>query len=156
MKFTVNTGNPNFSNNSLKSGNRLATYRQTQKEHDDLLDISNLPDYPFYELMEDGPEKEEFKNYLVVQAIQREKDDPKYWDDEEPRKPISQSSSWVGDIDFNPETNLITVALGDKGKTKTIYGTADDAAEWVNAQSIGQKANKDLLGNRIKKVKSKI
>lgn len=153
MKFTVNTGNPNFSNNSLKSGNRLATYRQTQQEHDDLLDISNLPDYPYYMAMPEGPEKEEFKNYLVVQAIQREKDDPKYWDDEEPRKPISQSSSWVGDIDFNPETNLITIALGNKGTTKTIYGTADDAAEWVNAQSIGQKANKDLLDHRIKKVK---
>ena len=156
MKFTVNTGNPSFSDNALKRGDRLATYRQTQQEHDDLLDISTLPDYPFYELMKDGPEKEEFKNYLVVQAIQREKDNPKYWDDEEPRKPISQSSSWVGDIDFNPETNLITVALGDKGTTKTIYGNGDDAADWVNAQSIGQKANHDLLGRKIKNVKSKI
>ena len=33
MKFTVNNGNPSFSNNALKSGNRLATYRQTQQEH---------------------------------------------------------------------------------------------------------------------------
>lgn len=153
MKFTVNNGNPSFSNNALKSGNRLATYRQTQQEHDDLLDISNLPDYPYYVTMPEGPEKEEFKNYLVVQAIQREKDDPKYWDEEEPRKPISQSSSWVGDIEYNPDNNLITIALGNKGTTKTVYGNADDAADWVNAQSIGQKANKDLLGHRIKKVK---
>lgn len=153
MKFTVNNGNPSFSNNALKSGNRLATYRQTQQEHDDLLDISNLPDYPFYVAMPEGPEKEEFKDYLVVQAIQREKDDPKYWDEDEPRKPIDQSSSWVGDIEYNPDNNLITIALGNKGKTKTVYGTADDAADWVNTQSIGQKANKDLLGHRIKKVK---
>ena len=108
MKFTVNNGNPSFSNNALKSGNRLATYRQTQQEHDDLLDISNLPDYPFYVAMPEGPEKEEFKDYLVVQAIQREKDDPKYWDEEEPRKPIAQSSSWVGDIEYNPDNNLTT------------------------------------------------
>lgn len=156
MKFTVNSGNPSFSDNALKNGNRLATYRQTQQEHDDLLDISTLPDYPFYELMKDGPEKEEFRNYLVVQAIQREKDEPKYWDDEEPRKPISQSSSWVGDIDYDPNNNLITIALGDKGTTKTIYGNSDDAADWVNAKSIGQKANYDLLGRKIKNVKSKI
>ena len=155
MKFIVNSGNPSFSDNALKSGNRMATYRQTQKEHDDLLDISNLPDYPLYVAMPQGPQKEEFKNYLVVQAIQREKDNPKYWDDKEPRLPISQSSSWVGDIDFSPENNLITVALGDKGKTKTVYGTADDAADWVNAQSIGKKANQDLFGYRINKVKSK-
>ena len=155
MKFTVNSGNKSYSDNSLKNGNRLATYRQTKKEHDDLLDISNLPDYPFYMAMPEGPQKEEFKKYLVVQAIQREKDSPKYWDDKEPRLPITQSSSWVGDIDFNPETNLITVALGDKGTTKTVYGTADDAADWVNAQSIGKKANKDLIDRSIKKVKSK-
>lgn len=155
MKFTVNSGNKSYSDNALKSGNRLATYRQTQQEHDDLLDISNLPDYPLYVAMPEGPQKIEFKNYLVAQAIQREKDSPKYWDDTEPRQPISQSSSWVGDIDFNPEANLITVALGDKGTTKTVYGTADDAADWVNAQSIGKKANKDLISHRIKKVKSK-
>ena len=155
MKFTVNTGNKSYSDNALKSGNRLASYRQTKQEHDDLLDISNLPDYPFYMAMPEGPQKEEFKDYLVVQAIQREKDDPKYWNDKEPRQPISQSSSWVGDIDFNPETNLITVALGNKGTTRTVYGTADDAADWVNAPSIGKKANKDLIDRKIKKVKSK-
>ena len=29
MKFTVNSGNKSFSDNALKNGNRLATYRQT-------------------------------------------------------------------------------------------------------------------------------
>ena len=154
MKFIVKSGKKSYSDNALKGGNRLATYRQTEQEHDDLLDISNLQDYPLYMAMPDGPQKVEFKNYLVEQAIQREKDNPKYWNDEKPRKPISQSSSWVGDIDFNPEANLITVALGDKGTTKTVYGTADDAADWVNASSLGKKANKDLISHRIKKVKS--
>ena len=32
-------------NNAAKSGNRLATERQTQIEHNDLLDIRTMPGY---------------------------------------------------------------------------------------------------------------
>ena len=44
MLFDVISGN-GLSNNVLKSGDRQATYRQTQEEHDNLLDITTLPGY---------------------------------------------------------------------------------------------------------------
>lgn len=144
MKFKVNTG-AGLDDNVMKAGNRDATRRQTEFEHNQLLDITTLPSYKFYEALPEGPRKELARRQLMRQAIKREQEEAKYWDDETPREPIFQSSSWVGDIDYDPYANLITVALGN-GTTKATYGNEKNAADYVNAPSIGKKVNRDLLG----------
>lgn len=56
-----------------------------------------------------------------------------------------QSSSWVGDVDYDPNANLVTVAIGKLGKSKTKYATPRDAAAYVNAPSIGKHVNKEMF-----------
>ena len=57
MKFKVNTG-AGLGDNVMKAGNRDATRRQTEFEHNQLLDITTLPAYKFYEALPEGPQKE--------------------------------------------------------------------------------------------------
>ena len=65
----------------------------------------------------------------------------KYWNDQYPRRPITQSSSWISGIDFDPMTNYMSVQMN--GKTYG-YGGIDPTqmANIINSQSIGYEFNK--------------
>lgn len=168
MQFLVQHGLNSYSNNALKSGDREAVRRQTQLEHDYLTDPKNLPEYHMIrstlaakkravDMMPPGPQKVAAESaYLAeynaemaklkAKAELNERESPHYWDDATPRRPVAQSSSWVGDITYNPNANIVTIALGDKGKSRSKYATPKDAADWVDADSIGKKVNRELLG----------
>jgi hypothetical protein len=133
MLFDIITGK-GLSNNVLKSGDRLAAERQTPLEHEELLDERNLPGYREAMMLE-GPARLMAIQQLRAQAALREAEYPKYWDDEVPRRPISQSSSWVGDIDYDPYSNVMQVQLGNK--IYTYSKTPDQVAQIVNSPSIG-------------------
>lgn len=146
MQFTVLTGEKWLAENALKSGDRNATRMQSKEEHARLIDPKLQPEYRLIEKMPTGPQKAAALNALKAKCKLREAGEVKYWtDDKRPRRPIAQSSSWVGDIDFDPERNMITIALGDKGASKTIYGNEREAADLVNAESIGKYVNRNIF-----------
>lgn len=133
MLFNILTG-AGLSNNALKSGDRQASFRQTPYEHEQLLDETNLPGYR-EAMMLPGPERLMAIQQLRAQAALREAEYPKYWDDQYPRRDISQSSSWVGDVDFDPYSNVMQVQLGNK--VYTYSETPDQVAEFINSPSLG-------------------
>lgn len=122
--------------NALKSGDRRATERQTKSEHDDLLDISSLPEYQAVMAMPPGPQRDMAIRALNAEAQLMEKGYPKYWEDEYPRRTISQSSSWVGNVDYDPNTNTMNVDLGGKIYTYPDV-TPDGLARFLNSGSLG-------------------
>lgn len=137
MLFDIITGK-GLSNNVLKSGDRLAAERQTPLEHEELLDERNLPGYR-EAMMLQGPARLMAIQQLRAQAALREAEYPKYWDDQYPRRDIAQSSSWVGDIDYDPYSNVMQVQLGNK--VYTYSKTPDQVAQIINSPSIGEKFN---------------
>lgn len=142
MKFNVMNGNPSLAGNALLAGDRRAAERQTQQEHDALLDITTLPDYQKVLMMPPGPQKSLAIAALNAEAELREAEYPKYWNDQNPRRPLYQSSSFVGDVDEDPASNILTVRLGDK--TYTYAAPPSQAADFVNAPSMGKYFNNIL------------
>jgi hypothetical protein len=137
MLFDIITGK-GLSNNVLKSGDRLAAERQTPLEHEELLDERNLPGYR-EAMMLQGPARLMAIQQLRAQAALREAEYPKYWDDQYPRRDIAQSSSWVGDIDYDPYSNVMQVQLGNK--VYTYSKTPEQIAEIINSPNIGEYFN---------------
>jgi len=145
MHFSVYNGDTSLAGNALKAGNREATKRQTQQEHDDLLDITTLPEYQQFMALPPAA-KAIAMQALQAQAEERERLDPRYWLDANPRRAISQSSSWVGDFDYDPTANYLLVKMGNKD-----YAFAgmqpETVAEWINSPSLGQYFNNYIKGN---------
>lgn len=125
-------------NNNIRTGDRLATERQTPQEHEDLLDERNLPGYR-EAMMLQGPARLMAIQQLRAQAALREAEYPKYWDDQYPRRDIAQSSSWVGDIDYDPYSNVMQVQLGNK--IYTYSKTPDQVSQILNSPNIGDYFN---------------
>jgi hypothetical protein len=141
MHFDVLTGISSLAGNALRSGDRTAAERQSPFEHENLLDEKNLPGYWEAVAMPPGPYRDLALNALKAEAIRRESEIPKYWNDQFPRRPITQSSSWISGIDFDPTTNYAFVQTKD-GKSYG-YGGIDAAsmANIINSQSIGKEFN---------------
>ena len=142
MHFDVMSGIPSLAGNALKGGDRTAAERQTPFEHDSILDEKNLPEYPAVLMMPAGPQRDLALNALKAEAMRREADLPKYWNDQYPRRPITQSSSWISGIEYDPVTNYAQMQTRD-GKTYG-YGGIDPSqmANILNSQSIGDEFNK--------------
>lgn len=126
--------------NALKSGDRLATERQTQSEHDKLLDISSLPEYQAVISMPPGPQRDMAIKALNAEAQLMEKEYPKYWNDEYPRRPISQSSSWVGNVQYDPSSQVMNIQLGNKTYSYPNV-SPEGAARFLNSDSLGRFLN---------------
>ena len=133
MLFDIITGK-GLSNNVLKSGDRLAAERQTPLEHEELLDERNLPGYREAMLLQ-GPARLMAIQQLRAQAALREAEYPKYWLDEYPRRDISQSSSFIGDINYDPYSNLAQIQIGNK--VYSYSRTPEQIAEMINSPSLG-------------------
>jgi len=138
MLFDIITGN-GLGSNILKSGDRQATFRQTPQEHEELLDERTIPGYQEAMTLQ-GPARLFAIQQLRAKAALREAEYPKYWDDEYPRRPIDQSSSWVGDINYDPYSNVAQVQLGNKVYSYSM--SPNRIAEILNSPSIGQEFNK--------------
>lgn len=138
MLFDIITGN-GLGSNVLKSGDRQATFRQTPQEHEELLDERTIPGYQEAMTLH-GPARLFAIQQLRAKAALREAESPHYWDDEYPRRPIDQSSSWVGDINYDPYSNVAQVQLGNKVYSYSM--SPNRIAEILNSPSIGQEFNK--------------
>ena len=139
MLFNVLTGK-SLTSNAMKSGDRNATRRQTKEEHDALLDIRTLPEYKAILAMPPGPQKSLAIAALNAEAELREREYAKYWDDQYPRRNISQSSSWVGPAMYEPQTQLLTIELGGKSYTYPNV-SPEGVARFLNSQSLGKFLN---------------
>lgn len=138
IHFDVMTG-AGLGDNAMLGGIREAAERQTQAEHEGLLDITTLPDYQ--KIMATQPEAlPMFMPSLIAQAELREAEYPKYWDDSVPRREITQSSSFVGNMDYDPYTNMVMAQIGRKVYP---YVGMDPVrmAEWLNWPSMGRYYN---------------
>lgn len=135
MLFEVMTGK-GLSDNATKSGNRLAVERQTLSEHNDLLNPAVQFPKEYYEVMSmpPGPVKSMLLEQLKLRTEETEKDFPRYWNDEVPRKPVSQSSSFIGNINFDPNSNMANVQMGDKLYLYPM--TSNEVADWLNSPSM--------------------
>ena len=145
MLFQVMTGSPSLANNATRGGDKNARYRQTQEEHDKLLDVRTLPSYQRILAMPPGPEKFIAIAALNAEADLREREYAKYWNDATPRRPISQSSSWIGNFDYDPYSQILQVQMGDKWYTFPAF-TPEHVGNWLNSESLGRYFNKNLRG----------
>lgn len=130
-------------NNVLKSGNRDATIRQTPTQHEELLDVRTIPGYREATLLPE-PQRSMALAGLRARAELREMEDPRYWSDEYPRRNINQSSSFIGDINFDPYSNSAQIQIGNK--VYSYYRTPSQIAEMINSPSLGSYFNHELKG----------
>lgn len=143
IHFDVMTG-AGLGNNALIGGVREAVERQTPYEHEALLDVTTLPDYQ--RIMTTNPSAlAMFMPSLIAQAELREAEYPKYWDDSVPRRDVTQSSSFVGPMDYDPYSNMVMVQLNNRVYP---YVGMDPVrmAEWLNYPSLGQYYNRFVKG----------
>lgn len=129
--------------NALKSGDRLATERQSQAEHNKLLDISSLPEYQVVMAMPPGPQRVMAIKALNAKAQLIEKEFPKYWNDEYPRRPITQSSSFIGDVNYDPYSQVMNVEVGNRTYSYPSQ-SPNDVANFLNSNSLGRYYNNIL------------
>lgn len=129
--------------NALKSGDRLATQRQTQAEHNKLLDIRTMPEYTAVMSMPPGPQRAMAIRALNAKAQLREREYAKYWDDKYPRRSISQSSSWVGDVNYDPYSQVMNVEVGNMTYSYPSQ-SPNDVANFLNSNSLGRYYNNIL------------
>ena len=143
IHFDVMTG-AGLGNNALIGGVREAVERQTPYEHEALLDVTTLPDYQ--RIMTTNPSAlAMLMPSLIAQAELREAEFPKYWDDSVPRRDVTQSSSFVGPMDYDPYSNMAMVQLNNRVYP---YVGMDPVrmAEWLNYPSMGQYYNRFVKG----------
>jgi hypothetical protein len=124
MLFRVLTG-AGYGGNSGATGNREARVIQPLSERRMML--SSIPDsvveadednlYNYVMSMPEGPAKE-----IAIDEMMTERMSPKYWyGDETPRDhTLRSSSSWVGDLDYDPNTGVLRM-----GKYMVIADPAD-------------------------------
>lgn len=144
MRFHVDTGE-SLAGNALKGGYRLAVERQTPIEHQQLLDITNYPEYADILSLPSGAARAIAYRALQARAAEAERAYPKYWLDQEPRRQVSQSSSFIGDFDYEPESQMLTVDIG--GRPYLFPGfTPEHVAEWLNSPSLGKYFLANLKG----------
>lgn len=129
--------------NALKSGDRLATQRQTQAEHNKLLNIRTLPEYTAVMSMPPGPQRVMAIRALNAKAQLMEKEYPKYWNDEYPRRPITQSSSFIGDVNYDPYSQVINVEVGNRTYSYPSQ-SPKNVANFLNSNSLGRYYNNIL------------
>lgn len=135
MIFNVLTSKGGTGN--IKSGDRRATERQTESEHDKLLDIRSLPEYQAVMSMPYGPQRVMALRALNAKVQLMEKEYPKYWNDEYPRRTISQSSSWIGDVNYDPQSKVMIVGMGNNSQAYPNQ-SPEDVANFVNAPSMSK------------------
>ena len=129
--------------NALKSGDRLATERQTQAEHNKLLNISSLPEYKAVISMPPGLQRVMAIRALNAKAQLMEKEFPKYWNDEYPRRPITQSSSFIGDVNYDPYSQVMNLEVGNRTYSYPSQ-SPNDVANFLNSNSLGRYYNNIL------------
>lgn len=128
MRFGLGFGTRNV---LLNRGNSDAAYRQSPAEHEQVLHMFERP----------GQTPAE-KLLAAEQGEIAEKELPRYWDDDIPRRDVGGSSSWVDEVEYLPSMGIAILHAG--GKQYYYPMTADEAGNWITSDSIGQFYNQNL------------
>lgn len=142
MLFEVLTGG---GHNNGGTGPRDAAFMQTQYEHDAMMEPVYWPDllaqYRQALALPPGPVRSATLEYLKSEAESREARAPKYWYTGNTERPKhGQTSSWVGNIDYDPRARTANIQMGDK--IYTYVGVSPDRmAELLTSPSIGRMLN---------------
>ena len=142
IMFRVLTGE-GLGDNAALGGERAAVQRQTESEHIRLLDPATNPetsrDYA-QALMLPYPQRLMAIEALKKRAELYERSIPEYWDDMVPRRNVSQSSSWVGDVRYDPASKIAYINLGGNWFSYPNV-TPDGMARFLNSDSLGRFLN---------------
>lgn len=131
--------------NNGGSGPKDAAYMQSESLHQRLLEPEYWPDLqPRYEAAKRLPEgalRTSTIEYLKSLAEEHEAKYPKYWKSGNTERPKhGQTSSWVGNINYDPETRTALINIGDKEYTY-IGVTPGRMAQLLTSPSIGHMLN---------------
>ena len=129
MRFNIGFG----TRNALQNGE--AAYRQSQAEHDELLHKYERP----------GQTPQE-KLLAAEKGELEEKLNPKYWDDDIPRRDLNATSSWVDHIEYLPSLGI--AILHNEGKQYYYPMTSKEVGDWMNSDSIGSYFDKNVKSRR--------
>ena len=114
-----------------------AAYRQTSMEHQAAID-----NFTRKRLMQG-------EDPLIARYNAEYVDEPtqivKYWEDEEPRRPINADSTWIRSIEYLPDAGIAQMNT-DNGSY--IYPATDDmVGDWVTSDmGVGNYFNKFIKG----------
>lgn len=131
MKFSIGyipPGSPGSTmtrNGARNSPVKEAAYRQTAKQHKDMLDKFKKAGMSPAQLM-----------LAQVQGEQLERLNPRYWNDDRPRRDLRPQSSWIDEVEYLPDLGL--GVLKTKGREYYYPMTAVQAAHWMLAPSLGR------------------
>lgn len=149
IRFNVATGLP-YTRNALLSGNPNARIQQDDWIHGRLLDVKTVPGYNRYlALRRVNPlAAQALLQGLKTKAAERERQDPRYWrTDVSPRRPVSSSSSWIGDATYDPVGKNLLIKIG--AKTYTVPGqTAQQVKAFLESPSLGRYFNQHYRTSR--------
>lgn len=160
MKFGINVYPMGTHNADFKSSGRAfkkAAFMQTDKQHEDALKkFTKERERQFIRI---GMSPAQIANAKVRARNWAENfDEPKkveeYWKrDQEPRRPISLSSSWVGGVHIVPSLGLARLNLN--GRNYSYALTPEFVGKMLTSNSIGQYYNRNLRGDTAHFTKSK-
>ena len=160
MQFDINVYPDGTHNKDFKNSGRAykdAAFKQTDKEHEDAIDkFTKERERQFVRI---GMTPAQIANGKIrARAWAENYDEPtkveKYWKrDQEPRRPISLSSSWVGGVHIVPSLGLARLNLN--GRNYSYALTPEFVGKMLTSNSIGQYYNRNLRGDTAHFTKSK-
>ena len=106
-----------------------AAYRQSPSQHEALLNKYVKPGMSPAELM-----------LALDQGRQEEAAEPRYWNDQLPRRDIGASSSWIDSIEYLPDMGLASFSVN--GRQYFYPMSSDEVGDLINSDSIGQNVSK--------------
>lgn len=118
-------------NGLLNRAAKEAAYRQTPVQHQRMLDKYIRPGMSPAQLM-----------LAQTRGQQLEKLNPRYWNDQEPRRPLNPSSSWIDEIEYLPDLGL--AVMRTQGREYYYPMTARQCGNWICSDSIGSYYNRNV------------
>ena len=160
MKFGINVYPEGTHNADFKASGKAyknAAYMQTEKEHQDAIDKFTKERERQFVRIGMTPAQVALGKQRA-RAWAENFDEPtkieKYWKrEQEPRRPISLSSSWVGGVHIVPSLGLARLNLN--GRNYSYALTPEFVGKMLTSNSIGQYYNRNLRGDTAHFTKSK-
>lgn len=160
MRFSINVYPRGTHNADFKASGRAfkkAAFMQTERQHKDAIDkYTKERERQFVRI---GMTPKQIANAKArAKAWAENYDEPQkveeYWKrDQEPRRPISLSSSWVGGVHIVPSLGLARLNLNGRNYSYSL--TPEFVGKMLTSGSIGGYYNSNLKGDTAHFTKSK-